>query len=184
MRLTTILTTTLLSVTPTLAGEILVGGWFYPGFTAGYVNGNTYNLAGDTSGMQFGNLIDFSASALAPAYQTLSFNSPVYGAQTVSFTHFDYIDYTSRGLFYEETNASGDWLDVNIPYFGVSPSFSFKDYAVAPPPIDPPPCLECVTPPPISTPVPEAGTWLMMLLGFAGLGLAASVRRNVPHIPA
>lgn len=170
VRLTTMLSVGLLSVTPTLAGEILVGGWFYPGFSTGYVNGNTYNLAGDTSGMQFGNLIDFSGNALVPSLETLSFNSPVYGDQTTSFTIFDYISYTPAGLFYEERNASGDWLDVNIPYFGASPSFSFKDYASAPPPIDPPPCFDCVTPPPIPTPVPETSTWLMMLFGFIGLG--------------
>jgi hypothetical protein len=45
-----------------------------------------------------------------------------------------------------------------------------------PPPLDPPP----VDPPPVDPPtgaVPELSTWVMMLLGLAGLGLAAKRRR-------
>jgi hypothetical protein len=54
---------------------------------------------------------------------------------------------------------------------------------VAPPILDPPPIIE---PPPLSDPppitsgaVPELSTWAMMLLGLAGLGLAAKRRRTI-----
>lgn len=161
------------------AGEILVGGWFNPGFATGYVNGD-YTQYGDTSGMQYGTLVDFSSSALVGGLlKTLTFTSPVYGAQSVSFTNTSYLTFTPFGEFYQETNALGDWLDVNIPYTGVSPSFSFKDYAsvpVTPPPITPPPCLAC-DPPPVVT-VPETSTWLMLALGFFGLG-GLRLRRHV-----
>ena len=46
---------------------------------------------------------------------------------------------------------------------------------VPPAVVDPPPLTD---PPPItSAPVPELSTWAMMLVGLAGLGLAATSRR-------
>ena len=43
--------------------------------------------------------------------------------------------------------------------------------------IDPPPPVLIDPPPPPSVPVPELSTWTMMLVGLAGLGLAAKGRR-------
>jgi hypothetical protein len=53
------------------------------------------------------------------------------------------------------------------------------DPAIDPPPIDPPPIdPPPLDPPPITTAaVPELSTWSMMLVGLAGLGLAARRRR-------
>lgn len=171
----------LLSVQPSYAGKILVGGWFEPGFATGYVNGD-YTQFGDTSGMQFGNIINFSSSALIGGLlKTLTFDSPVYGEQTVSFTNTSYLTFTPFGEFYQETNAAGEWLDVNIPYTGVSPSFSFLDYATAPPPpcvecVTPPPCIDC-NPPPVSA--PEPSTWAMMALGFLSLTVLRFRRQSI-----
>lgn len=166
------------------AGEIIIGGRF-----ASQTVGVEYGVwPADTSGAQAGTLIDFSSNIIYPALQTLTFDTPAYGEMSDTFTHFDYIFENASGIFYEETNATG-FLDVNIifPGHGIS-SFSFTDvaYAPPPPPVDPPPCSDCdpppppcltCDPPPIVTPgAPEASTWLMLLMGFAGLGFAARHR--------
>jgi hypothetical protein len=42
----------------------------------------------------------------------------------------------------------------------------------------PPPCLTC-EPPPVGPGTPEESTWVMMLLGFVGLGYAARRRKRL-----
>lgn len=184
------------------AGEILITGWFEPGYATGYVNSNYDYTYGDTSGDKFGALINFNVAANFASPKVLTFDTPVYGEVTESFTSFDYIRQTAIGLFYELTGPTG-WLDVNIPYADAPPSFSFVDYGVtAPPPpsmcgpnsgphqcspIDPPPSIDPpgggITPPPsITGGAPEASTWAMMALGFAALGLAGYRRQRTARL--
>ncbi|MGB7974405.1 MAG: hypothetical protein WCF81_08655 [Roseiarcus sp.] len=59
---------------------------------------------------------------------------------------------------------------------GVVTRDSLESPILAPPPIDPPPITD--PPGPIAAAsVPELSTWAMMLIGLAGLGLAAKGRR-------
>jgi MYXO-CTERM domain-containing protein len=94
------------------------------------------------------------------------------------------------------TPDSGTWLGFNQGtitmgqlVFGTSNGFYFGAGGVvtrdssdppilAPPPLDPPPLSD--PPGPVtSAVVPELSTWAMMLLGLAGLGLAAKRRRAI-----
>ena len=164
------------------AGEIIIGGRFEPSSTVGYEYGT---WPADT-GAQAGTLIDFSNSAIYAGPKSITFDTPVYGELTETFTTLATLYFTQAGEFYQLVGPTG-WMDVNIinPGWGTS-SFSFTDVAYAPPPVDPPPvdppsCTIACGPPIDSSPsfpaVPEASTWLMMLLGFASLGYAA-LRRS------
>jgi hypothetical protein len=175
------------------AGEIIIGGRFEPSYTVGYEYGT---WPADTSGAQAGTLIDFSNSAIYAGPKSITFDTPVYGELTETFTTLATLYFTQAGEFYQLVGPTG-WMDVNIinPGWGIS-SFSFTDVAYAPPPVDPPP----VDPPPVDPPscaiacgppidpsanvpaAPEASTWLMMLLGFAALGYAALRRSRAAAI--
>jgi hypothetical protein len=167
------------------AGEIIIGGRFEPSYTVGYEYGT---WPADTSGAQAGTLIDFSNSAIYAGPKSITFDTPVYGELTETFTTLATLYFTQAGEFYQLVGPTG-WMDVNIinPGWGIS-SFSFTDVAYAPQPVDPPPvdppsCTIACGPPIDSSPsflaVPEASTWLMMLLGFASLGYAAMRRSRV-----
>lgn len=80
-------------------------------------------------------------------------------------------------------SESAEWFPIASPPPIVPPP---PPPVVPPPPppcVDcnpPPPCLTC-DPPPVGPGTPETSTWLMMLIGFAGLGYA-SLRRATRHV--
>lgn len=162
------------------AGEIFITGRFDPSYAAGYVDTSFDSEFGDTSGDVYGDAVYFSNSALLPFPKTIELvDTPAYGTVFETFTALATLAFTPAGEFYQLVGPTG-WLDVDIVYpgHGIS-SFSFVDYGVtAPPPVDPPPIdpPSCVLncggdPPPVVIPgAPEPSTWLMMLIGFAGLG--------------
>lgn len=93
--------------------------------------------------------------------------------------------YGDLGGNYDSESAL--WIPVGPPVVTPPPPpVVINDPPPPPPPIDPPPCVDCDPPPPCLTcdpppagpATPEASTWLMMLMGFAGLGYA-SLRRRV-----
>lgn len=94
----------------------------------------------------------------------------------------------------------GPWQGYNNPMVDSESAEWFPVVAVTPPPpppvvpppivcLDcnppPPPCLDCNPPPPCLTcgppvvSVPETSTWVMLLLGFTGLGFAGLRRRTI-----
>lgn len=62
-------------------------------------------------------------------------------------------------------------VDVDPPPFG------------GPPPVETQPCLVgCGGSPPVVVAVPEASTWLMLLMGLAGLALVGRRKRSYVHV--
>lgn len=184
MRKTLILSAAIAALTwaqHSFAGEIFITGRFDPSYATGYVDSDYDWQAGDTSGDQFGDAVDFSNSALLPVPKTIELvDTPTYGTVFETFTALATLAFTPAGEFYQLVGPTG-WLDVDIVYpgHGIS-SFSFVDYGVtAPPPVDPPSCvLNCGgDPPPVVIPgAPEPATWLMLLIGFAALTWAGRKR--------
>jgi hypothetical protein len=97
------------------------------------------------------------------------------------------VDDTLTLLF--TTPRPGAWTDFNTGQFffadlvfgGVTGSLLGADGVMTrtsgPAIVDPPPVVIIDPPDPPSVPVPELSTWAMMLVGLAGLGLAAKGRR-------
>lgn len=186
--------------TPSIGATIATGGHFNAGYTSGWTDGvNNYNPALlDNTGLQYGTPVSFSAPVIYPWPLTISVDTPNYGELTVALTTADYLDYTPGGEFFElrGTINGGGWaiLDVNLPYYVVSSFGLMGQFAYSPPPpvvVQPPPVvlppigkpIEPPTPPVIEPPtppavtVPETSTWVMMILGFIGLGWVGLRRR-------
>lgn len=151
--------------------------------------------------------INFSSTVAFAHPIVVTFDTPNYGEVTADFTSIVSVFVSQAGYFYSLTGtidgqASAPLLSVNlvnpaygISSFGIHGEFYYTPVVVPPPHIDPPPCTDCDPPPPCLTcnppppcltcdppPIvgaPEPSTWLMMLMGFAGLGYAAKRRRQV-----
>ena len=205
LKSTTAIALLMVFTTPCVAGTIAIGGHFNAGYISGWVDGvnNNYNPALlDTTGLQYGDPLSFSAPVIYPWPLTIFVDTPNYGELTVVLTTADYLDYTSAGEFFElrGTINGGGWaiLDVNLPYYVISSFGLMGQFAYSPPsppvvipppvvsppvgkPIEPPtpPIIEPPTPPVVT--VPETSTWVMIILGFIGLGCIALRNRRRPQ---
>lgn len=94
---------------------------------------------------------------------------------------------TFAGVTYDERlYIMGPWQGYNNPMVDSESAEWFPVASVTPPSPPPtPPCLDCNPPPPCMDcgppppGVPELSTWLMMLLGFAGLSISTFRRKAV-----
>jgi PEP-CTERM motif len=175
VRSSSILSTILLltATSPSAAAVDFFGGRF-DGLTEGYVDA-TY--ADDPSGIAFGDPVSFSAPWVFPFPQTVTFSTPVLGTIQATYTSLASFTITPAGEFFT-LDGPGGFLSVNnvTPGYGIA-SFGLEyTYTIPVPPT--PPCMNCDGPPPPIPGTPEPSTWLMMLLGFAGLGFAAMRRRS------
>jgi hypothetical protein len=117
----------------------------------------------------------FSPPSLDPSLASIYATNSANDRLTLFFT-------TPKGTwvgFNQGTITTGQLVASNGFYFGASGVVtrdSLDPQILAPPPLDPPPLTD--PPPHITTAaVPELSTWAMMLIGLAGLGIAAKRRR-------
>jgi hypothetical protein len=188
MKLSTSALAVLLSasaITPSCADieHIHIGGRLNPGYNTGYVD-TPVAFTDDTTGLVYGDAVDFSLPAIFPWPETITIDTPNFGDITAQFAPIVYYFGTPDGTFWEMTGSidgtPGALFSVNlvygVPNFGIMGNFN---YDPPPPPCTdcnpPPPCLTCGPPPIVS--VPETSTWLMMLFGFIGLSVPAFSRR-------
>jgi hypothetical protein len=182
------------------AASVDLGGRFYPGMSSGYVDAIIQNsVATDGTGDSLGDLINFSTPPITPTFQVVTLNTPNYGVVTAEFTSLVSFDVTPAGEFFTlggNFNGNGyGTLSVNLvnPGFGISSFGLIGNFTyIASSPVDPiglPGSVADSDPiwtpggyiPPVgATAVPEASTWAMLLLGFAGLGYAGFRRSKGP----
>lgn len=173
----------LLAATAPASAEIVsvaIGGRFFPGYSEGYVYGVKDYGAGqdDNTGVTAGDPVNFSAPPIFPWPVDVSFDSPNFGEITGDFTSLASFAVTPAGEFFTlagmfDNGAGAGFLSVNVvtPGFGISSFGLVGSFAFDPPPIDPPPCVDC-GPTPVAQ-IPETSTWAMLALGIIALWFAA-----------
>lgn len=138
-------------------------------------------------------------TALASTAIVLALTCSAPAHATISFGDLMYTDLFSwQGQFGTPT-----WREI-LEFYDCSPELGYylnnkpqrpPPHVDPPPPIDPPPCTDCDPPPPCvdcdppppcmncdpppATPVPEASTWAMLILGFASIALMHRNRRLI-----